>query len=334
MKFSQIACVVWTLFLVFFLVDPPLDAKTVYKWTDEKGEVHLTDYPPEQTGGPTEVEAIVVREIERRIERVKEPALPPEAEGALEEMTRSLAAAFGNAGAVSGGDVPRAEEMQQQMARWFSSPEMALFQWMSAKMFTAVVAVALFLHLLYSLSLYLICRKLEVPHPWMAWVPTLNVVPTVGAAGLSLWWCLPLLAPLLSYIPGLSTHPIFALFLFAIVVFDMVFFVVLWVRICGNLWMSKWWGLLILLPPLFLILLGYLAFKEEPEERTVPTLRPVMVTLVVFLVLTASSYVGLKNVVMPRMMNEMEQQLSTMGQSFFSSEDARQLLSNPQASQP
>ncbi len=334
MKPPRIACMIWMLFLVFLLFEKPVDAKTVYKWTDSKGEVHLTDYPPEQTGTETPVEAIDVKEIERRIERVKEPILPPEADAALQELTRNLAAAMGSAASVPSEEGPSPEEMQQQLAGWFASPQMGLFQMMSAKLFTAVVALGLFVHLLYSLSLYLICRKLEVPHPWLSWIPTVNFIPTVQAAGLSIWWSLPLLAPLLSYIPGFSTSTILSLLLFVVVLFDLFFFVVLWIRICGNLWISRWWGLLILLPPLFLILLGYLAFKEEPEERSVPTLRPAMVTLAVFAVLTAGAYVGLKKVVMPRMMNEMEQQLSTMTQSLLSSEDAEQLLSNPQGSQP
>ncbi len=333
MKSPRTACMIWTFFLLFLLVEKPLDAKTVYKWTDSKGEVHLTDYPPEQAGNQTPVEAIDVKEIERRIERVKEPALPPEAEAALGELTRELAAAFGSSGPVPGGEIPGAEEMQKQMAGFFASPEMGLFQSMNVKMMTAVVAIALFFHLLYSLSLYLICRKIQVPHAWTAWIPTLNFIPTVQAAGLSAWWSLPLLVPLLNYIPGVPTNPVVVILLFAVLLFNLVFFVVLWVRICGNLWISKWWGLLILLPPLFFILLGYLAFKEEPEERTVAWLRPAMATLALFGVLTASSYVGLKKVVIPRMLNEMEQQMSIMGQSFLSSEDALKLLSNPEGSQ-
>jgi hypothetical protein len=333
MKLSRTVWMIAALSLLVFLVGGPVDGKTVYKWTDSKGEVHLTDYPPEQVGDQTPVEAIDVKEIERRIERVKEPALPPEAEAAFEELTRNLAAAFGSSGPVPGGEIPGAEKMQQQMAGWFASPEMGLFQLTSARMMTFVVAFGLFVHLLYSLSLYQICRKLGVPHAWLAWIPTVNFIPTVRAAGLSLWWSLPLLAPLLSYIPGVSTNVILVILLIAVLVFDIVFFFVLWIRICGNLWISKWWGLLILVAPLFLILLGYLAFKEEPEERSVSRLRPAMATLVFFVVLTASSYVGLKKVVMPRMMNEMEQPMSTMSQSFFPSEDALKLLSNPEGPQ-
>lgn len=322
MKLSGTLWMVSTLSLFILLIGSPVDGKTVYKWTDTQGEVHLTDYPPEEAKAQAPAEAIDVKDVQRRIERFKGPAIP------LEDS-----AALGSAGWLPGAGGAGAAEMEQFLAGWFASPQLGLFQLMSAKMMTFVVAFLLFFHLMYSLALYLICRKLHVPHPWAAWIPTVNFVPMVRAAGLSLWWSVPLLAPLLGYIPGVATNPILVILIFAMLVFDLLFFFVLWMRICGNLWISKWWGLLILLPPLFFILLGYLAFKEESEERSVPRLRPAVATLVLFVLLTTTSYVGLKKVVIPHMMNDMEQQMSTMNWSFPSSEDALQLLSNPQGSQ-
>ena len=322
MKFSRALWMISTLSLFILLIGSPVDGKTIYKWTDNQGEIHLSDYPPEQATAQTPAEAIDVKEVERRVERFKGPAIP------LDDS-----AALGSAGWVPGAGGAGAVEMEQFLSGWFASPQTGLFQLMSAQMMTLVVAFVLSFHLLYGLSLYLICRKLHVPHSWLAWIPMLNFVPMVRAAGLSLGWSVPLLAPLLGYIPGVLTNPILVILILAMLVFDLVFFLVLWVRICGNLWISRWWGLLILLPPLFVILIGYLAFKEEPEERSVPRLRPAVATLVLFVVLTTTSYVGLNKVLIPRMMNDMEQQLSNMDWSLPSSEKALQLLSNPQGSQ-
>ncbi len=322
MNVSRTPLMVSTFSLLFLLIGSTVDGKTVYKWIDNQGEIHLSDYPPEQAKAQRPVEAIDFKDVERRVERFKGPAIP------LDDS-----AALGSALWLPGAGGAGAVEMEQFLSGLFASPQTGLFQLMSAQMMTLVVAFVLSFHLLYGLSFYLICRKLHVPHSWLAWIPMLNFVPMVRAAGLSLGWSVPLLVPLLSYIPGVVTQPILVTLIFAALVFDLMLFFVLWVRICGNLWISRWWGLLILLPPLFLILLGYLAFKEEPEERTVPRLRPAVATLVLFLVLTTSSYVGLNKVLIPRMMNDMEQQLSNMDWSLPSSEEALQLLSNPQGSQ-
>ncbi|MDX1763966.1 MAG: DUF4124 domain-containing protein [bacterium] len=322
MKFLGSLWVMAVLCLCMLLLGETVYGKTVYKWTDSQGEVHLTDYPPEQTEAQTAVEAIDEKDVERRIERFKGPAIP-----------HGDRAGLGSAGWVPGTGGAGAAEMEKFLAGWFASPDMGLFQLMSAKMMTLAVAFVLSFHLFYSLALYLICRKLGVPQPWLAWIPTVNFVPTVRAAGLSLWWSLPLLVPLLSYIPGVITHPILVLLVFGVLLFDLVFFFVLWGRICGNLWISQWWSLMILLPPLFVILIGYLAFKDEPDERSVSRLRPALATLVLFAVLTTSSYVGLNKIVIPRMVNEMEQQFSNMDWSLPASEAAHQLLSHPQGAQ-
>jgi hypothetical protein len=61
---------------------------------------------------------------------------------------------------------------------------------------------ALILHLCWSFCVALICLKVDKPGGIMAWVPILQAIPMLRAAGMSAWWFPALFIPLVNIIPG------------------------------------------------------------------------------------------------------------------------------------
>ena len=107
--------------------------------------------------------------------------------------------------------------------------------------------IAFVLYIFTSLCLFLIAKKLDVPSPWTAWIPVIQVWTFVSSAGKAWWWILLLLVPIVNTIVGIY----------------------LWICITENLGRNKWLGLLMLLPIINLVFLGMLAFsKTEQSDYT------------------------------------------------------------------
>jgi hypothetical protein len=107
--------------------------------------------------------------------------------------------------------------------------------------------IAFAVYIFTSLCLFLIAKKLNVPAPWTAWIPIIQVWTFVASAGKAWWWILLLLVPIVNTIVGIY----------------------LWICITENLGRNKWLGLLMLLPVINLVLLGILAFsKTEQSDYT------------------------------------------------------------------
>jgi hypothetical protein len=318
-KFSFIAFFAVLLWCILLTPDL-LHSRTVYKWVDANGQLHFTDYPPQEGQGGILQESIEVKEAEGRKSGETAPGISSAIAEALNQIGETLPASLqGTEMEKWVQSVPifsaRDGTLEEQLTAFFSSPQMRLFQLWSGMMMTFIVALVLFGHFYYALCLYLICRKVEVGHGWLAWVPVVNFFPLVRAAGKSGWWSIPLLAPMLGSIPQVAQNPSVMLVLFGMLVFDLVFIVVLWVRICHNLWINKWFGLLVLIPPVHMILMGYLAFREEPEELGLRRLRPAVVALIFFLVLTAGFHSAFHKVLMPRLTDQLLQDSSALTSS-------------------
>ena len=106
-------------------------------------------------------------------------------------------------------------------------------------MFFFVIAIAFYVY--YCLCMFLIAKKLDVPAPWTAWIPIVQVWTFVASAGKPAWWIILLIVPIVN------------------------FFVIayLWMCIAENLGKNKWLGLLMLLPIVNMIFLGILAFSKS-----------------------------------------------------------------------
>ncbi len=107
--------------------------------------------------------------------------------------------------------------------------------------FTVFLVLLAIMYVYFSLCLYLIAKKLNVPSPWIAWVPIANIWTLLQSAGKPCWWVL------LFFIPFVS-----------IIVVAYV-----WMCIVENLGRNKWLGLLMLVPVINLIYIGVLAFSKQ-----------------------------------------------------------------------
>ncbi len=110
-----------------------------------------------------------------------------------------------------------------------------------------------------ALCVHLIANKTETPHPWMAWIPILNLYLWCKIAGKPGWWLILLLIPLVQIVMG----------------------IIVWMGISKARGKPEWMGVLVALPFFIHVygwyflsafvgivslvgaaLLGYLAFTE------------------------------------------------------------------------
>ena len=238
----------FSIFLIIFFLSAvqlisPGDAASgkLYKWTDKRGETHITDYPPpdtEKSEGPV---IVIEEEPELRFDRTIVYTIGPflsakakRLQGRLREGLRALT------------------DIRSRGTLFI----------------LLVTGITVVLHLYYALCLYLFSRKLGVSSAWLAWVPGLNLFPLVSAAKKPWWWGILFLLPLSGLVPMLYSNIYVVAALFVVCIVDLILWGILWIRICANLWINRWLGLLIFVPLAQLILIGYLAFKREPQEET------------------------------------------------------------------
>lgn len=109
-------------------------------------------------------------------------------------------------------------------------------------MIAFVVAIAFYAF--YCLCMYMIAKKLDVPAPWTAWIPLIQIWTFVISAGKPAWWILLLFVPLVNIFVGIY----------------------LWMCITENLGKNKWLGLLVIVPLIGFLYPAWLAFTKT--ERT------------------------------------------------------------------
>jgi hypothetical protein len=247
---------------------PP--AVALYQWTDERGDLHITDYPPPGKG-PQEPAAPVQEAVPAlAAPEVKQPATvrsqptPTRSEAPPDRM-RQISTVPSATAAVKTtkpeGPAPRTAVLSPAATvpppagqaapagtdapRPVPAPPAAPKKPMAADAAAGILAVAVGLFiafsLYYSLCLYKIAEKLGVDGAWAAWVPIVHFYwPVVGAAAKPAWWTILLLVP----------------------VVNLFISVYLWTCISGNLGRNKWMGLLMMVPLINLVYLGMLAFSK------------------------------------------------------------------------
>jgi len=116
-----------------------------------------------------------------------------------------------------------------------------------------------FLIVLISLYVYVgfavraIARKTGTLRPWLAFVPIANVYLMAKIADLSGWYTTSLLLALIPFIgPVITTAT----------------FVYIWWKIAEKLRKPGWWGVLILLPIVNLIIMGRMAWGKGEMAKT------------------------------------------------------------------
>ncbi len=109
-----------------------------------------------------------------------------------------------------------------------------------------IIAISVIFYIYCALCLQFIAKKLVVAGIWMAWVPIANIFLTIKCAGRPGWWFLLLFVPLA----------------------NVVILVIVWMDIAEMLGEPKWLGILIIINPLNLIMMGYLAFSKHRSTNS------------------------------------------------------------------
>ncbi|NQT49729.1 hypothetical protein HQ571_03490 [Candidatus Kuenenbacteria bacterium] len=91
-----------------------------------------------------------------------------------------------------------------------------------------------------SLCLHFIAKKTSTKHPWLAWIPLVNIFLMLMIGKLSFWWILILFVPLA----------------------NLIFIIYLWVKITEARGKEKWLGVLMIIPIVNLVYQGWLAFSD------------------------------------------------------------------------
>jgi hypothetical protein len=108
-----------------------------------------------------------------------------------------------------------------------------------------LLAAMLLFHLFFSYCCHLICLKANCPGGFLVWVPALQMIPLLRAAGMSGWWFLGCFVPILNLLVSI-----------------MWALNIVKVRRKGTIW-----AILLLLPGLNLLAFLYLAFStSSPPE--------------------------------------------------------------------
>lgn len=248
-------------------------AFAIYMWEDEKGQAHISDRPKPanpQKKEPSDSEpagkAALSDSHGQTLDAVHAPApavqpklttapvatvVPPRNEQAVavQPQQQQPPAGFATTNAVlANPPVPVPADPGREPSR--SIPSDALRQTARGNPAIAAVIAAFFsiflfalvlAYLYFSLCLFFIARKLNVPAAWVAWIPIVQLWTLLAAAGKPGWWAL----------------------LFLIPVVNLIIHIYLWMCIVENLGREKWLGLLMLVPIVNFVYLGMLAFSDS-----------------------------------------------------------------------
>jgi len=168
-----------------------------------------------------------------------------------------------------------------------------VFSMFGSAMIVMSLGMSGFFYLVFAFFLYLIAKKTRVAAAWTAWVPFVNAYTMVAAAGKPWWWLVLLALPLISFIPIVGLIGILG----AIVSFVM--YILIWMAISERFNLSKWAGLLMLVPIIQWVYMGYLAFRKESEPVGVSIPRVVLIALVIFVLVLVALWALLTFVLVP-----------------------------------
>ncbi len=293
------------LFIILGFVSFSLASATVlYKWTDKKGQVHITDYPPpadeeaeeESIEELTEEKRTVPQSAPQKEEFKNTPSQQPETPSVQEEIERILKKEFEQLQKKKSDQKPEAVPQRRLPSMPKQQPAIPpqtkipsatglMFLMMGTGMMIFLVALALLMYFYFSLTSYMICKKLGISYAWLVWVPVpvANFIPIVKASGKPLWWILILFAP--SFLGLLGANAIVGVLSLVMGLAAIVLVVIIWMGITENLGLNKWAGLLILVPVVQLVFVGYLAYKSESAEKQIDTKKPTLIAAAVFIII-------------------------------------------------
>lgn len=109
-----------------------------------------------------------------------------------------------------------------------------------------IVGLAVYIYAAY--CVYMIAKKTNTENAVLAWIPVVNLYLMVKIAKVSMWWLLGLLIPYL----------------------NIIAIAYVWWKISEIRNRPGWWGIVMLISPVNLVLLYFLAFKEASAQPIAP----------------------------------------------------------------
>jgi hypothetical protein len=111
-------------------------------------------------------------------------------------------------------------------------------------------------HIYIAICLMKIAKKTDTPNAWFAWIPFLNFVLMLKIAKKPVWWILVLILFFIPFINFLASLTL------------LVISVIIWMKIAEAVGKPSWWGIMVIVPVMNLIMPGYLAFSKMEEMAT------------------------------------------------------------------
>ena len=119
----------------------------------------------------------------------------------------------------------------------------ALFGGIFLIIFLAIFAAG---YVYVALALMTIAKKTNTPNGWMAWIPIANAILMLQIAKKPIWWII-----LLLFLP----------------IINIVFIILIWMGIAEARNKPSWWGIMVIVPIMNIIMPGYLAWSaDEPPQ--------------------------------------------------------------------
>lgn len=110
------------------------------------------------------------------------------------------------------------------------------------------VILAILLYIYMAVALMAIAKRTKTPYGWLAFIPIANIYLMTQVANISGWWTLIVLAGFIPFIGSLA------------MIAAMVYF---WWLIAERVRRPGWWGILMIVPIVNLILMGIMAWGKK-----------------------------------------------------------------------
>jgi len=132
--------------------------------------------------------------------------------------------------------------------------------------------VGLPFYIYFAVCLMFLAKKTQTSHRWMAWIPILNIYLLCKIAGKHGWWLiyffLPIIILLFAFLPNLP-HVLMSVIILLASLASLaipVILIILWREIAVKLNRPRFWGTLIIIPIINLIIMGFLAFSKKESQ--------------------------------------------------------------------
>lgn len=116
-----------------------------------------------------------------------------------------------------------------------------------------MVIVMIAVYIYSAIALMAIAKRTNTPNGWLAWIPIANIYLMTQIGKQSGWWTLGILV---AFIPVLGTLAVLALIIF------------LGWHIAIALNRPNWWGILLAIPIVNLVIMGIMAWGANPAGTT------------------------------------------------------------------